>query len=247
MDIRIEEIILNCIQQHFPLSYTGRKRSDHRTILRSIYYVLHTGRQWRALSCSISYQTVHRHFMKWSQQNIFKQAYEIAYKLQNRQRRTRTRFQCIDSTFVKNIYGRDCIGRNPTDRGRKATKLSALIDQYGFPLSLVFFPANVHDVRTVEPTIHKSVHSLSYERTKTPLYADKGYDSKAVRTFITSKQYIDRISRRGKVTHRLVNRRRNIVERFFSWLDKSRRLLLRYEVNITSYESFTWLACLKRF
>ena len=28
---------------------------------------------------------------------------------------------------LKSIYGRDCVGRNPTDRGRRATKLSAIV------------------------------------------------------------------------------------------------------------------------
>ena len=63
-------------------------------------------------------------------------------KLERRRTSRRGAFHCIDSTFVKNIYGRDCIGRNPTDRGRMATKVSALVDQDGLPLSLRFFPAN---------------------------------------------------------------------------------------------------------
>jgi putative transposase len=189
-----------------------------------------------------SYQTIHRYFMVWTQKNIFREAYSIAYKLQNRPTRRNLRFQCIDASFVKNIYGRDCVGRNPTDRGRKATKLSAIVDQDGLPLSLVFFPANVHDVHTVESTLNNRIVETYSSQ---PLYADKGYDSRKVRSTIRQYGNLDRVGKRGTIVHRVVNRRRNIVERFFSWLDKNRRLILRYDTLITSYESWTWLASLR--
>ena len=174
--------------------------------------------------------------------NIFKEAYTIAYKLQKRPVRRNLKFQCIDSSFIKNIYGRDCVGRNPTDRGRNASKLSALVDQDGLPLSLVFFPENRNDVRTVTDTLEGRVLK---PKGRQPLYADKGYDSKEVRNMMEKEGYIERVSRRRKVTHRLVNRRRNVVERFFSWMDKNRRLILRYDAYVTSYESWTWLAALR--
>ena len=48
------------------------------------------------------------------------------------------------------------------------------------------------------------------------MYADKGYDSEAVRCQLRAHNYIDRVSKRGIRIHRVVNRRRGIVERFFS-------------------------------
>ena len=44
------------------------------------------------------------------------------------------RYCCVKSSFVKKIYGVDC-GRNPTDRGRLATTLSAAVDDMGVPYS----------------------------------------------------------------------------------------------------------------
>jgi transposase len=181
MVIRLRNIILCLVNKHFPSSNIGRKRVEAEFVLDELLRVLWTGCPWRSLrSTQSSYQTIHRHFMVWTQKNVFREAYSIAYKLQNRPTRRNLRFQCIDASFVKNIYGRDCVGRNPTDRGRKATKLSAIVDQDGLPLSLVFFPANVHDVHTVEPTLN---HRIVVPCPSQPLYADKGYDSKKV-TFI---------------------------------------------------------------
>ena len=212
MNIVLRNIILCTVKKHFPTCKTGRKSTSADIILDELLHMLWSGCPWRALRCKgTSFQTVHRHFTNWSQSGVFKEAYAIAYKLQKRPSRRNLRFHCIDSSFVKNIYGRDCIGRNPTDRGRFATKLSALVDQDGLPVALTFFPANRNDVRTVEDTLLNSIHSE-----RGALYADKGYDSKQIRTFVEQHGYIERISRRKHHVHRLVNRRRNIVERFFS-------------------------------
>ena len=140
---------------------------------------------------------------------------------------------------IKNIYGQDCTGRNPTDRGRLATKLSAIVDDTGVPVSLYLCPGNVSDHKTVQPTLDCRIGRLD---SHIPLYADKGYDSKDTRQKIRNAKYIDRVGKRRIWTHRIVNRKRGVVERFFSWLDKYRRLILRYDALISSYESMTWLA-----
>jgi putative transposase len=152
------------------------------------------------------------------------------------------RIEAIDTSFVKNVYGRDCVGRNPTDRGRKATKLSAIVATDGVPLALAFFPGNVSDQRTVEATIRSRLAPPAQRGT--PLYADKGYDSAANRALMRRFGYVDCIAARRHVTHRVVNRRRNVVERSFAWLDKSRRLIMRYDQKVSTYEAWTLLACL---
>ena len=114
------------------------------------------------------------------------------------------------------------------------------MDDLGIPLALAFFPGNMSDYNTVSGTCERSVWRPA---SRIPLYADKGYDSARVRGVIWSHGYIDRVSKRRVRIHRLVNRRRGIVERFYSWMDKYRRLILRYDSYAQSYESWTWLAC----
>ena len=171
---------------------------------------------------------------------VFERAYSAAIKL-SRRRGKRGEFYCVDTSFVKNVFGRDCVGKNPTDRGRKATKVSAILDETGIPIALSFFPANVHDSKTLMPTIRARVTGPHVRK---PLYADKGYDSRALRHEVVQAGFTDRFSRRRENTHIVVNRRRNVVERFFAWLDKSRRLIMRFDQKIHVYISWTWLACL---
>ena len=239
----LRRIVLLQVEKHFPPCRTGRKRLEADFLLDQFERLLWTGSPWRAMtSDAASYQSLHRHFLAWRDKGVFQEAYKVAYRLHCRPVRRNASFHCLDTSFVKNIYGRDCIGRNPTDRGRSASKLSALVDQHGLPVSLAFFPANRHDTQTVEATLRASIAA---PESGIPLYADKGYDSNAVRRSMRAKRYVDRVAARRMRVHRVVNRRRNVVERFFSWLDKSRRLIVRYDAHIASYEAWTWLACIR--
>ena len=95
------------VNTHFPLSKTGRRATSADIILDELLHMLWSGCPWRALRCKgTSFQTVHRHFTKWSRSGVFKEAYAIAYKLQSRPTRRNLRFHCIDSSFVKNCMFR---------------------------------------------------------------------------------------------------------------------------------------------
>ena len=87
--------------------------------------------------------TVHHYVHKWALQGVFERAwfdmarwYLYLYKRvrpadARRRSRHRARTAVVDASFVKNVHGRDVLGRNPTDRGRNATKVSMLTDARG--------------------------------------------------------------------------------------------------------------------
>lgn len=136
------------------------------------------------------------------------------------------------------MYGRDSVGRNPTDRGRKATKMTVAVDDIGVPHAFLFSRANVSDFKLLENTLDAAL--VPFIR-GTPLYADKGYDSKANHA-LASKKYglCDRLFRRRSSKTRRTHAKRGIVERFFAWNDKQRRLLVRYEQKVTTYAAFMY-------
>jgi hypothetical protein len=47
----------------------------------------------------------------------------------------------------------ECVGPNPTDRGKPGTKRHVLVEAGGVPLALSLSPANTHDSRLFEPLI----------------------------------------------------------------------------------------------
>ena len=121
-----------------------------------------------------------------------------------------------------------------------ATKMIAVVDGRGIPERLEFFGANVSDHVALK-------HILPLKRRVHPVrvYADKGFDSKSARTHLRSNGLLPRIARRRQSTAYWEEIRRRVVERFFSWLDKSRRLIVRYDTTIVAYRAWTWMACCK--
>ena len=139
---------------------------------------------------------------------------------------------------MKNIYGRDCVGRNPTDRGKRATKLSAVVDDLGIPLSLIVTTANISDQKLLQPTVQGM---LSSHHQGKELFADKGYDSAMNRRICKSYGFKDRIFKRRTTNGKRTHAKRGVGERYFSWHDKYRRLLVRYEQNIKIYLGMTFM------
>lgn len=74
--------------------------------------------------------TFYKRFAKWAKMNIFKSIWQYLIDLyvSKKLKVSKTWFKIlfIDSTMVKNINGRDCIGRNHYDRNRFATKVSMI-------------------------------------------------------------------------------------------------------------------------
>jgi putative transposase len=190
---------------------------------------------WREVR-DVDFRTAHRHFILWARGGIFEKTYRRLLALCSRRKRDGT-FLAIDTTFVKNVFGTDVLGRNPTDRGRKASKVVAVVDERGLPHRLGFLPANVSDYKVLH-----SVLPLPKCEKGLKVYADKGFDSEAIRKVILDAGFEPRIPKRGSPAAPWSERRRRVVERFFGVLDKCRRLILRYDKTVVAYEAWTWLA-----
>ena len=173
---------------------------------------------------------------QWSSRGVFEQAYQHALRTYKRLHPP-SRY-CVDSTYVKNAFGRECVGRNPTDRGRKALKVSVATDERGVVHCLDLAPGNVPDVVLLQRTLA----GMLIELDKLPLYGDRGYDSKKNRKICASFGLRDRIFRRKTKTTSRTNAKRIIVENTFSWLDKHRRLLFLYEQHSDIHRSFLLIA-----
>lgn len=126
-----------------------------------------------------------------------------------------------------------------------------LVDGRGIPLSLIVTGANQHDVTVLDALIK----AIEVDRPKPSpyycqnLFADKGYDSDPARRQLRLMHYIPRIPRRQRgrwKTHTartLKTPRRWVVERCHSWLNRFRKLLVRYEKKAISYVALVQLAC----
>jgi transposase len=75
------------------------------------------------------------------------------------------------------------------------------------------------------------------------LRADKVYDAKKCRKALHKRGIKARIARRGKESSEKLGRHRWVVERTLSWLNRYRRLKVRFERRADIYQAFLDLGC----
>lgn len=115
------------------------------------------------------------------------------------------------------------------------------MDGRGVPLSLIVTGANRHDVSQLAQVLDAAIldrpkHGVSY------LYADKGYDGAPAQDTIISRGLVPRVCRKKRRPGRPWKNRRWVVEATHSWLNRFRKLLVRYEKLAESYVALLQLA-----
>lgn len=75
------------------------------------------------------------------------------------------------------------------------------------------------------------------------LHADKGYDYPRCRQALRRRGISPRIARRGVESKDRLGRHRWVVERTLSWLNRYRRLRIRYERRDDIHQAFLSLSC----
>ena len=110
--------------------------------------------------------------------------------------------------------------------------------------------ANRHDMKLAEPTLQAVVGDRPVPQPERPqgLCLDRGYDYPEVQELVSSYGYTAHIRSRGeerkdKQTIPGYRARRWVVERSHSWLNRFRRLLIRWEKRLDNYLAMLHLAC----
>lgn len=223
----------------------GRKPLNPYKVASGIYYVLRTGCQWKAVpNCFGSGSSIHKYFQEWNDYGVFQSFWQNGLLYYDEKVGIKWKWQSIDSSMVKSPLGGENTGKNPTDRAKLGTKRSIIVDGKGIPISLVVKGANVHDSKIVEENLdnimvrkyHKSVYLDHF-------CADKGYDSFYVELLVISEGLNPMICRR-KTKNRFTKKwKRWTVERSFSWFNKFRKILIRWEKRSENYEGLMNFVC----
>jgi putative transposase len=228
----------------------GRTRAPDRQIFSAIVYVLRTGIQWNALPRALgASSTVHDRFQAWEQAGLFRALWEAGLTTYDEFQGINWRWQALDGVMTKAPFGGAATGPNPTDRGKRGVKRSLLTDGAGIPLAVAVDGANRHDMKLVAATLDGVVLTRPASETiEQDLCLDAGYDYDAVRALAAARGYTAHIrSRSAERAEKVVNpdakARRWVVERTHSWLNHSRRLLVRWEKKLANYLAFVHLAC----
>ena len=125
-----------------------------------------------------------------------------------------------------------------------------LTEAHGVPLGLVVAGANRPDMKLVESTLSSIVVERPAVTAQQPqgLCLDKGYDYAAVREIVQEFGFTAHIRARGEEAQALNRQagfkaRRWVVERTHSWLNRFRRVLIRWDKKVENYLAFLHFAC----
>jgi putative transposase len=151
--------------------------------------------------------------------------------------------------MTKAPFAKGATSPNPTDRAKRGVKRSLLTDGSGIPLALVVDGANRHDSTLLIATLDGIVIARPEPTEEHPqhLCLDAAYDGASAREEAQARGYIEHIRSRGqekveKVQTPGYRALRWVVERTHSWLNRSRRLLVRWEKKTQNYLAFLQLA-----
>ena len=229
----------------------GRPRVSDRAALTGILFVLKTGIPWEYLPAEMgcgSGMTCWRRLRDWYQAGVWRRLHQVLLEELAQADRIDWDRAALDSAAVPAPGGQET-GKNPTDRGKQGTKRHLVVDAHGIPLAVLVSAANVHDSKMMLAT----VDAIEPIRAKTrgrprrrphKLHADdKGYDYRHLRLALRKRRIIPRIARCGVEPKNRLGRYRWVVERTLSWLNRFRRLKIRYEHRADIHLAFLQLGC----
>lgn len=244
----------------------GRPAADDRQMFAAIVYVLRTGIQWNALPRELgASSTVYDRFRQWEAQGVFDRLWQAGLQIYDELQGIGWDWQSLDGSMCKAPFAQAAVGPAPTDRGKQGTKRSILCDRRGLPLALVIDGANRHDMKLVAATLEHYAIARPEPTVEHPqhLCLDAGYDYDSIYSLLYEQGYEPhvRLNRHNHAwywqaleqqgeTQETVNAlettkvpRRWVVERLFSWLNRWRRIIIRWEKLDHTYDAFLRLAC----
>lgn len=125
-----------------------------------------------------------------------------------------------------------------------------LTEGHGVPLSVVIEGANRHDMKLTRGTVEELVSKRPEPTAERPqgMCLDKGYDYDEGRDLLREFGFTAHIRARGEEAKDFCEdasrkARRWVVERTHSWMNRFRRLLVRWEKTPENYLAFLHFAC----
>ena len=128
------------------------------------------------------------------------------------------------------------------------TKRSILVESSGVPLAVVISGANTHDVKLLEKTLDAVIITRPEVTEHAPqhLCADAAYTGTPADQAMSERAYTPHVRSRGEEKAEKQEgkkARRWVVEVTFSWFNRFRRLLVRWEKKEKNYLALLHFAC----
>ena len=233
-----------------PKPQGGRPRVPDRAALGGILFVLRTGAGWeslpRELGCG-SGMTCWRRLRDWQAAGVWDRLHRAVLDRLGEADKLDWSRASLDSASVPAKRGARKRAATPPTAASPGPSATWMVDGRGVPLAALLSPANRHDSLFLEPLLDAvpPVRTPSGRRRRRPakLHADKGYDDRKCRAACRRRRIKHRIARRGIEAGDRLGRHRWVVERTLAWLNRLRRLAVRYERRADIHRAFLLLGC----
>ncbi|MGW0495179.1 IS5 family transposase [Streptomyces sp. NPDC003007] len=254
-----------------PVPLRGRKRLDDRRVLNGIVWKFRTGSAWRDVPERYGpWATLHTRFRRWAADGTFERMLRAAQAKADAAGDIEW-LVSVDSTVVRahqHAAGARKGGlRDPAlgrSRGGLTSKIHLACDGRGRPLGFVVTGGNTNDCTRFTAVMEQiRVPRIGPGRPRVRpdhVLGDKGYSSKAIRTWLrrrgiahTIPERADQVRNRARqgsrggrppAFDREAYKHRNVVERCFNRLKQWRGIATRYDKTAQSYEAAVTLASL---
>ncbi|MFF7811244.1 IS5 family transposase [Streptomyces sp. NPDC007945] len=254
-----------------PESLRGRKRLDDRRVLNGIVWKFRTGTAWRDVPERYGpWATLHTRFRRWAADGTFDRMLRAAQAKADAAGDVEW-LVSVDSTIVRahqHAAGARKGGlRDPAlgrSRGGLTSKIHLACDGRGRPLAFVVTGGNTNDCTRFTAVMEAiRVPRIGPGRPRVRpdhVLGDKGYSSKAIRSWLRRKGIAHTIPERADQVRNRARRgsrggrppafdseaykHRNVVERCFNRLKQWRGIATRYDKTAESYKAAVTLASL---
>lgn len=223
-----------------PAKTTGRPRAwPMREIVNAMFYVLRGGIAWRLLPSDFPpWNTVYRWFAAWRDEGVFERM-NHALVMADRERVGRDASPSAGVLDSQSVKTTEAGGLRGYDAGKKVNgrKRHALVDTDGRGLVLEPHPASLQDRDGGGPLLQSS--RLLYPFIER-VFADSAYSHERVTqaTIIV----VEIVRKLPDQVGFAVLPRRWVVERFFAWISRNRRLAKDFEATVASARAFLYAA-----
>ena len=221
-----------------PAKGIGRPRGwPLREIVNGIFYVMRSGCPWRQLPKDLPpWSTVYRWFAAWRDACLFEKI-NHALVITDRERVGREASPLAAIIDSQSIKTKEAGGPRGYDAGKRINgrKRHALVDTDGRGLLIEPHPASIQDRDGGGPLLQASRRLFPFiER----VFADGGYAGERVAT--ATRIIVEIVAKSPDQIGFAVLPRRWVVERFFAWIGRNRRLAKDFEASIDSARAFLY-------